>query len=312
MITTEDLSFFHVLARSPSLAEAARHLNVTPPAVTQRLHALEARVGVKLIDRTSRGLSLTDEGELIASEGLDIISAIEDLAERLASRTSQIRGHLRVAAPYGFGRRHVSPVVEGFAKAHPATTITLELSDSPIRQVSESWDIVVHIGALPESDRLVTTLAPNRRLLCASPDYLAGHPAILTPDDLLAHRCLALRENNEDVTLWRFSQGRDARMTVRVKPAMSSNDGEIVRDWALAGLGIMVRSEWDVAEDLAAGRLQEVLPGWSLPGADVVALVHARHGRSGRASAFLQSLRAALGGVPWRNLATDRAQNSGR
>lgn len=306
MITTEDLTFFQVLARSPSLAEAARRLNVTAPAVTQRLRALEGRVGVKLVDRNSRGLSLTDEGELIASEGLEIIGAIEDLAERLASRTSQIRGHLRVAAPYGFGRRYVSPVVEAFAKAHPATTITLELSDSPIRQAGESWDIVVHIGALPESDRLVTTLAPNRRLLCAAPAYLEENPAILTPEDLIAHRCLALRENNEDVTLWRFSHREKERATVRIKPSMSSNDGEIVRDWALCGLGIMVRSEWDVAADLAAGRLREVLPDWSLPDADVVALLHARHGRSGRASAFLQSLRRAMGAVSWRAGAQQR------
>lgn len=165
MITTEDLIFFRVLARSPSLAEAARSLNVTPPAVTQRLRALEARVGVMLVDRTSRGLSLTDEGELIATEGMQIIGAMEELAERLASRTNKVRGHLRVAAPYGFGRRHVSPVVEAFAKANPATTITLDLSDNPVRQVTESWDIVVHIGSLPESDRLVTTLAQNRRIL---------------------------------------------------------------------------------------------------------------------------------------------------
>lgn len=300
MITTEDLTFFQVLARSPSLAEAARSLNVTAPAVTQRLRALEARVGVRLVDRNSRGLSLTDEGELIASEGLEIIGAIEDLAERLASRTSKIRGHLRVAAPYGFGRRYVSPVVETFARAHPATTVTLELSDSPIRQVSESWDIVVHIGALPESDRLVTTLAPNRRILCAAPAYLEGSPPLATPHDLIDHRCLALRENNEDVTLWRLRHEGKEPMTVRVKPAMSSNDGEIVRDWALAGLGVMVRSEWDVAGDLAAGRLVEILPGWALPCADVVALVHARNGRSGRASAFLDDLREALAKVPWR------------
>lgn len=300
MITTEDLTFFQVLARSPSLAEAARSLNVTAPAVTQRLRALEARVGVKLVDRNSRGLSLTDEGELIASEGLEIIGAIEDLAERLASRTSRIRGHLRVAAPYGFGRRHVSPVVETFAKAHPATTVTLELSDSPIRQVHESWDIVVHIGALPESDRLVTTLAPNRRILCAAPGYLENSPAIAMPHDLIDHRCLALRENNEDVTLWRFRHAEKEPMTVRVKPAMSSNDGEIVRDWVLAGLGVMVRSEWDVAGDLAAGRLVEILPDWALPSADVVALVHARSGRSGRANAFLDYLRDALARVPWR------------
>ncbi|WDF71782.1 LysR family transcriptional regulator [Novosphingobium sp. KACC 22771] len=300
MITTEDLTFFQVLARSPSLAEAARSLNVTAPAVTQRLRALEARVGVRLVDRNSRGLSLTDEGELIASEGLEIIGAIEDLAERLASRTSKIRGHLRVAAPYGFGRRYVSPVVETFARAHPATTVTLELSDSPIRQVSESWDIVVHIGALPESDRLVTTLAPNRRILCAAPAYLESSPPLATPHDLVDHRCLALRENNEDVTLWRLRHEGKEPMTVRVKPAMSSNDGEIVRDWALAGLGVMVRSEWDVAGDLAAGRLVEILPGWALPCADVVALVHARNGRSGRASAFLDDLREALAKVPWR------------
>ncbi|WP_336953238.1 LysR family transcriptional regulator [Sphingobium aromaticivastans] len=300
MISTDDLTFFHMIASSPSLAEAARRLNVTPPAVTQRLRALEAKVGVKLIDRTSRGLSLTDEGELVASEGATIIGAIDDLSERLASRTSQVRGHLRVAAPYGFGRRHVAPIVQQFAVDHPAASATLELSDSPIRQMSESWDIIVHIGALPESDRLVTTLAPNRRILCAAPAYLASAGPLENPMDLAAHRCLALRENNEDVTLWRFSHARHGKVTVRIKPSLSSNDGEIIRDWALAGLGVIVRSEWDVAEDLAAGRLTEVLPHWSLSAADVVALLHARQGRSGRTNAFLQSLRDRLSPTPWR------------
>jgi DNA-binding transcriptional LysR family regulator len=300
MISTDDLTFFHMIASSPSLAEAARRLNVTPPAVTQRLRALEAKVGVKLIDRTSRGLSLTDEGELVASEGATIIGAIDDLSERLVGRTSQVRGHLRVAAPYGFGRRHVAPIVQQFAVDHPAVSATLELSDSPIRQMSESWDIIVHIGALPESDRLVTTLAPNRRILCAAPAYLASAGRIENPMDLAAHRCLALRENNEDVTLWRFSHARHGKVTVRIKPSLSSNDGEIVRDWALAGLGVIVRSEWDVAEDLAAGRLTEVLPHWSLSAADVVALLHARQGRSGRTNAFLQSLRNRLSPAPWR------------
>lgn len=300
MISTDDLTFFHMIASSPSLAEAARRLNVTPPAVTQRLRALEAKVGVKLIDRTSRGLSLTDEGELVASEGATIIGAIDDLSERLASRTSQVRGHLRVAAPYGFGRRHVAPIMQQFAVDHPAASATLELSDSPIRQMSESWDIIVHIGALPESDRLVTTLAPNRRILCAAPAYLASAGPLENPMDLAAHRCLALRENNEDVTLWRFSHARHGKVTVRIKPSLSSNDGEIIRDWALAGLGVIVRSEWDVAEDLAAGRLTEVLPHWSLSAADVVALLHARQGRSGRTNAFLQSLRDRLSPAPWR------------
>lgn len=300
MISTDDIAFFRAISSAPSLAEAARRLNVTPPAVTQRLRALELRVGVKLVDRTSRGLSLTDEGELIASEGAAIINALDDLSEQLASRTTQVRGHLRIAAPYGFGRHYIAPVAQAFASQHPGASVTLELSDSPILQMSESWDIVVHIGALPESDRLVTTLAPNNRILCAAPSYIEGNAPITTPDDLVAHRCLALRENNEDVTLWRFSHSRHENMTVRIKPGLSSNDGEVVRDWALAGLGIIVRSEWDVAEYLAAGRLQTILPRWSLPSADVVALLHARHGRSGRTNAFLCLLREHLATPPWR------------
>ena len=169
MITNDDLLFFGVLAASTSLAEAARKLNVTPPAVTQRLRALEARVGVKLVDRTSRGLSLTDEGELIAEDGAAITAALEALTERLSRRTREVRGNLRVAAPFGFGRHHVAPVVRHFAEAHPQVTVTLDLFESPVRQMADSWDVIVHIGTLPESDRIVTTLAPNRRILCAAP-----------------------------------------------------------------------------------------------------------------------------------------------
>lgn len=302
MISTDDLIFFRMIARSRTLAEAARSLNVTPPAVTQRLRALEAKIGAKLIDRTSRGLSLTDEGELVATEGATIIGSIEELSERLASRTNQVRGHLRVAAPYGFGRRYIAPVVQKFAINHPAASATLELSDSPIRQMSESWDVIIHIGGLPESDRLVTTLGPNRRILCATPAYLAKAGALSHPMDLADHQCLALRENNEDVTLWRFTHPTDGKTTVRIKPSLSSNDGGIIRDWALAGLGVIVRSEWDVAEYLAAGRLREVLPQWSLSSADVVALLHARQGRSGRANMFLKLLRSSLSPAPWRDV----------
>lgn len=300
MISSDDLTFFQVVASSASLAEAARKLNVTPPAVTQRLRALEARIGVTLMDRTSRSLSLTDEGALVFSEGADILESIDDLSERLLSRTSQVRGHLRVAAPHGFGRRYVAPVASAFVREHPAVTLTLELSDNPIRLLSESWDIVVHIGVLNEIDRLVTTLAPNRRILCASPDYLASNSPIECPSDLVKHRCLALRENNEDVTLWRFAHAKLGASAVRIKPSMASNDGAVIREWALAGLGIMVRSEWDVADDLAAGLLQEVMPNWPPIVADVVALLHSRHGRSSRTTAFLEMLRTSLVPPPWR------------
>jgi DNA-binding transcriptional LysR family regulator len=300
MISSEDLRFFDVLTRSASLAEAARKLDVTPPAVTQRLRALEARIGIRLIDRSGRKMTLTDEGALVASHGTIVAEAMEALSEALADRKKAVSGHLRVAAPHGFGRVHVAPAADAFAKAHPDVTVTLELSDHPGARLVESSDVIIHIGLPGAPNQIVTTLAPNRRILCASRDYLAHAAPVHSPADLVRHRCLVVRENDEDVTLWRFLHAAREPETVRIRPTMCSNDGAVVRDWALAGQGIAIRSEWNVAADLAAGRLKRVLPSWELPAADVVALLGARFGRSARTTAFLALLRQSLSPAPWR------------
>lgn len=298
MLTSDDLAFFSVLVGAKSLAEAARTLNVTPPAVTQRLRTIEERVGVRLIDRSGRRLSLTEEGSLVASHGRVVTDALETLSEALADRRGTVSGHLRVAAPHGFGRLHVAPALDAFAREHRKATVALELSDHPAARLIDSYDVVIHIGAPGRMDDIVTTLAPNRRILCASPDYIDNAPSIGSPRDLAEHRCLAIRENDEDVTLWRF-QGRRQEI-VRVNPIMSSNDGAVIREWALAGQGIVIRSEWDIAHDLAAGRLREVLPEWKIAPADVVALLGSRHGRSARTTAFLKMLRQSMTPPPWR------------
>ncbi|MET3614252.1 DNA-binding transcriptional LysR family regulator [Rhizobium aquaticum] len=301
MLTSDDLAFFSVLAGSRSLAESARKLNVTPPAVTQRLRALEEKVGVRLIDRTGKSLFLTEEGSLVASHGALVNNAIDQLAEALADRRGIVRGHLRIAAPHGFGRQYVAPVVETFARENRSALATLELSDHPSAMLMESFEVIIHIGARAHLDQVVTTLAPNRRILCASPHYLASAAPISEPQDLVRHRCLAVRENDEDVTLWRLTGPRKESATVRINPVMSSNDGSVIRDWALAGQGVMMRSEWSVAQDLAAGRLREVLPDWQLPSADIVAMLGSRHGRSARSTAFLKLLRQSLKPPPWRS-----------
>jgi DNA-binding transcriptional LysR family regulator len=300
MLTPDDLAFFNVLATSASLAESARKLNVTPPAVTQRLNALEARVGVRLIDRSGRHLSLTDEGALVASHGMIVADAIEALTEALANRKHAVSGHLRIVAPHGFGRIHVAPVVATFVKLHPDVTVSLDLSDHPGSLLIESCDIVIHIGPSGPMNQVVTTIAPNRRILCASPSYLDEAPPICSPGDLAQHRCLVVRENDEDVTLWRFLQPPHEPAVVRIRPTMSSNDGAVVREWALAGQGITIRSEWNIASDLAAGRLKRILPDWELPSADVVAMLGTRHGRSARTTAFVAMLRQSLTPPPWR------------
>jgi len=300
MISSEDLRFFNVLAKSASLAEAARKMDVTPPAVTQRLRALETRIGIRLVDRSSRKMTLTDEGTLVASHGTIVAEAMEALSEALANRKKAVSGHLRIAAPHGFGRLHVAPVIDAFAKAHAGVTVTLDLSDHPGVQLLESSDVIIHIGPPGPMNRIVTTLAPNRRILCASPDYLANAAPVQSPSDLMRHRCLVVRENDEDVTLWRFLHPSREAETVRIRPTMCSNDGAVVREWAIAGQGVAIRSEWNIAADLANGRLKRVLPRWELPPADVVAMLSARFGRSARTTAFLAMLRQSLSPAPWR------------
>jgi DNA-binding transcriptional LysR family regulator len=142
-------------------------------------------------------------------------------------------------------------------------------------------------------------MAPNDRLLCASPDFMRGR-TLSSPQDLLQVPCLALRENDEDVTLWRFSAASARRESIRIRPVLSCNDGEVVRSWALGGSGVAMRSEWDVAGDLLAGRLVRVLPEWSLPTADIVVLVAHRGSRVERVKRFIAAMREALQPPPWR------------
>ncbi|MEO5867998.1 MAG: LysR family transcriptional regulator [Sphingomonas sp.] len=300
MLSSDDLAFFAVISTSRSLVAAARALNITPSAVTQRLKTVEARAGVRLMDRSSRHMCMTDEGAMVAAHGTVVADAIEALAEELRIRSKVVSGHLRVAAPHGFGRLHIAPAIDAFARLHPRVTLTLDLLDHPGARLADSYDLVIHIGPPGPLEAIVTTLAENRRYLCASPDYLDCTVPIRSPDDLLHHRCVALRENEEDVTLWHFRRGVDENATVRISPGMSSNDGSVVRGWALTGRGIVIRSEWDVADDLASGRLRRVLPDWEVPAADVVAILGPRHGRSGRTSAFLALLRLAFAMPPWR------------
>jgi DNA-binding transcriptional LysR family regulator len=301
MISLDDMRFFALIAKSASLAEVARALDVTPPAVTQRLQQLEARLGVRLVNRSTRRLSLTTEGALLTERSQNIISEIDDITEILSSRAETVSGHLRIAAPFGFGRRYVAPAAAAFRKEHPSTSVTLELSHDPLQFASDTWDVVIHIGQLKDSQRSMMKLAPNDRVLCASPDYLARHGQPERPDDLRHFDCLALRENEEDVTLWRLTSATEKTVSVRVQPAISSNDGEVVRSWGLAGLGIILRSEWDVADELRAGTLVRVLPDWQPGSADIVALFATRQGRTARATRFIEVLRRCLTPVPWRS-----------
>lgn len=325
-LNIDDLRFILALDRLGSLAALAREENVTPPAVTKRLSQLEARLGIRLALRTTRRLQLTHEGLLLAQHATGVLEQMQAIEEALQQRSQAVAGKLKVHGPFGFGRRYLGPLLAQFQTTHPNLEVQLYLSDNlmlPRQPVHghDAFDVVVSIGAIPDSRWVAHRIAPNRRILCAAPEYLAKAPPLLRPADLARHVCLVLRENDEDVTLWRFAGrdgikdarkgsgktagGFDAREhTVRVRPIMESNDGDVVHQWCLAGKGIMARSEWDVADSLALGRLVALLPGYRLPDADVTALVPQSRVASMRTRLFVEMLRKALGPrPPWR---TDR------
>jgi DNA-binding transcriptional LysR family regulator len=301
MLNSDDLRFFSVLARQATLAETARLLNVTPSSVTQRLQAIEAKLKLKLVNRQGRACTLTDEGQVLLERAELILADMDDLHASLDDRKNELVGRLRILAPLGFGHDYVANLAAQFQQQHKNVAVELVLSDSPNRQTLEAWDIVVHIGTLSDSSMLQTVLARNRRFLCAAPAYVARHGAPANTDDLRHHACIALRENAEDVTLWRLrAPGAADHASIRIRPQLASNDGRVVKQWALQGHGIILRSEWDVARELHNGTLLRILPGHALPDADIVALLGSeQRRRSARTMGFLALLKATLAPCPW-------------
>lgn len=301
MLSTDDLRFVVALAASTSLAATARALDVTPPAVTQRLRLMEKRLGLHLVDRSGRRMVMTNEGERLVVGARRILDQIGELTDGLSAHRTSVSGHLRVVAPLGFGRRYVAPEAARFRALHPQVTFSLMLSDRPAHLEDDACDLIIYVGKLRNSSLIAKSLAPNERFLCAAPEYLARAGTPRQPEDLLKHDCIALRENDEDVTMWRLTPAnRGKPVGVRIEPNLSSNDGEVIRAWALAGAGIIMRSEWDVAEDIRTGRLVRVLDGWRLPPAHIVALLSTRTGRSARTAVFLKHLQTILTPAPWR------------
>lgn len=289
METTSDLAFFVTLARRGTLAAAAQDLGVTAPAVSRRLAALEARLGVRLLNRTTRRQSLTAEGERYLEEGRRILGELEQLERELSAGGAAPRGLLRVNAGIGFGRRHLGPAIAEFARLHPEVEVILQLTDKPLDLAAEGIDICIRLGLGNDTGQLTRKIAGNLRYLCASPAYVAAHPPLAAPRDLVAHQCIVIREYFGAYNSWQLVSG-SAQQTVKVNGRLATNHGEVAVDWALSGQGIVLRSQWDVASYLRSGDLVRVLPEWCGMDADIYATYLQRDHLSGKVRAFLDFL----------------------
>jgi DNA-binding transcriptional LysR family regulator len=291
-----ELSFFVLLAKLGSLAATARELGLTPPAVTKRLMLMEQRLGVRLLNRTTRRVSLTSEGETYLSQAARILGEIRDMEESVSSSRAAPKGLLRVNATLGFGRTTIAPLVSAFALRYPEVEVQLQLTDRALNLVEEGYDLGIRFGELPDTRLGARKIMSNRRFLCASPRYLAHHGVPRAPADLARHRCILHRQNDDAYSIWKLEKGRKAE-TVKVRGSLSSNDGDVVLGWALDGHGILLRSEWDLARYLESGRLQVVLDDYTLPSADLYAYYPSRQQQPAKVRAFIDFLVAQLGGL---------------
>ncbi|WP_109480839.1 LysR substrate-binding domain-containing protein [Paraburkholderia sp. C35] len=292
-----DLSFFSTLAASGSLSAAARELGLTPAAVSKRLTQMEQRAGVPLVNRTTRRMMLTPEGEVYLEHARRILDEIDALSELLGSAKKSPKGLLRVNATLGFGRSHVAPAISRFVNRYPQVAVQLQLSVTPPPLTDDAFDVCIRFGEPPDSRVIARRLAPNRRLLCAAPSYVAGYGMPLAPHELVRHNCIGIRQGDEAYGVWRLTTGRGAARkteSVRINGNLTTNDGEIAVKWALEGHGILMRAEWDINEYLADGRLVQVLPAYETPSADIFAVYSQRHQMSARIRTFVDFIAGEL------------------
>src|SRR5947207_5373300 len=260
----KQLESFVSVATRGSLTAAAKAEGVAPAIMGRRLDALEEHLGVKLMVRTTRRISLTHEGSAFLEDCQRLLSDVSNAEASVSAGGVKATGHLRITAPAGFGRRHVAPLVPLFRDLHPDVTISLNLSDRVVDLAGEGFDCAVRVGDLPDSALISVRLADNRRLCVAAPSYLKRAGVPKHPSELARHECLTLSSDASQTRGWAFTV--DGQIThLRPSGRLDCSDGQVLHDWCVAGLGIAWRSTWEVEQEIAAGRLQSVLDDFSAP-----------------------------------------------
>jgi DNA-binding transcriptional LysR family regulator len=268
---------------------------ITPAAVSKRLQRLESSVGVRLVNRTTRKLALTDEGSAFLTRCNAILAEVEEAQAAMENRTGPLQGRLRVTAPASFGRKHIAPLLPTFMRQHPALAITLHLSDGVVDIIEDGFDVAVRIGDLADSTFVSRQIGEDHRILVAAPAYLDQVGTIETPEDLT--RCNALLlANPVPQNRWTFQAKDGSLQTVRVDGLLETNNCESLREAVLAGLGVALRPTWDLGDDVRAGRMVRLLPEWCVPPLPVRAVYPGHRILSPRVRAFIDHLVSAFRG----------------
>ncbi len=303
-----DLELVLAVREHGSLSAAALSLDVAPPVITKRLAALEARLGQRLFQRTTRRVSPTAEGETVCERALVLLRGFTELEAELQERKAEPTGLIRLAATLGFGRLWLGPALASFQERYPRISIQLQLTEQLPDLAAEGFDGAVwlwQVEGRQAAQWVSRRLARNQRVLVAAPRYIRQHGTPASLDELQNHACLIVRENGsasgQRFDVWPLQKERDKTPArVRVHGPLASNSGELVRDWCVAGRGIMLRSLWDIAPQLASGALVRVLPAYAMPDADIHWLAPYRADSPRRMRLLIDHLLAQFQGAPWK------------
>ncbi len=292
-----EMSVFSKVVATGSLSAAARDLGISTAAVSRKLAALEARLGVRLLNRTTRRLSLTDEGAGYLEACTRILAEIDEAEAAASERRVEPQGVLKVALPASFGHIHITPRVPQFAARYPKVRLQLNLSDRNVNLIEEGYDVAIRIAELEDSSLAARRLAPNRRVVCASPAYLRRHGAPRSPMDLASHNCLTTTDFQ---MTWEYKRPDGARGAVRVSGRYACDNWEVLRDWAVAGFGVALKSTWDVRRHLEDGSLIDLFPGYDF-GTDVAIYAVYPHRRylPAKTRVFIDFLADSFGPEPY-------------
>jgi len=295
-----DLSLFLRVLDLGSISAAARSLDLSVAVASQRLKRLERDLGVRLLHRTTRQLHATPEGAVLAEQGRVLVEDLEALTGGLRQTATDVAGTLRVTLPASFGRQYISPLLPDFLAQYPRVKLSVNLNDQMLDLVGSGFDLGIRVGALGDSGLVARQLTTNRRVLCAAPDYLRRHGTPQAPSDLEHHECLLLVGTQGRQDVWRFGDGHGGEIAQRVDGRFESNQGELLRDAVIAGLGIAVHSIWHVHEQLRSGALQVLLPDYPLAATGIHAVMPQRRLVPSRVRAFVDFLVERLGdNPPW-------------
>jgi DNA-binding transcriptional LysR family regulator len=266
----KQISTFVEVINKGSLSAAARAEGIAPAMIGRRLDALEARLGVKLLQRTTRKIVLTNEGAAFLENCQRILLDLENAESQVSERSARPSGHLNISAPAGFGRQHVAPLLPSFLSEHREVSVTLNLNDRVVDLIGEGIDVAIRIADLADSNLIGVKLADNKRVVVASADYLKKHGKPNSLDELSRHNCLAISSDGSQRG-WTFRQN-GKNVTFKVQGNMVCNDGAVLHDWALAGRGLAWRSIWEVGTEIESGKLLTVLDEFAAPGNDIYAV----------------------------------------